>query len=153
MGTSRSNMDRTCTGDVCVRMSRCASGGSTKKVSCISRAGWSGLKLRASKLNHSDSTSGPSAISQPMPTKMSATRSCSVESGCPAAARSGGDVNGFLDEDPGIVFGFEHCGPVGERLVDPAAGSTHQLSGERLLVLGQAADLAVGKAERGLLTA
>ena len=89
-GSSRSSMERTCTGEVWVRSSRCASGGSTKNVSCISRAGWSGLKFRALKLNHSDSTSGPSAISQPMPTKMSETRSCSVERGWRARRGGGG---------------------------------------------------------------
>ena len=64
-----------------MRSSRWASAGATKKVSCISRAGWSGAKLRESKLNHSDSSSGPSAISQPMPTKISETRSIVSESG------------------------------------------------------------------------
>lgn len=53
-----------------------------------------------------------------------------------AAAWGCGDVNGFLHQDPGVVLGFEHRGALGERLVDPAAGGTHQLSGERLLVLG-----------------
>src|SRR5665647_349680 len=41
----------------------------------VRRAGWSAPRLSASKLNHSDSTSGPSAISQPMATKMSPMRS------------------------------------------------------------------------------
>lgn len=58
-----------------------ASAGSTKKVSCMARAGWSGPKLRVSKLNHSLSTSGPSAISQPSPTKMSLTRSTMADTG------------------------------------------------------------------------
>ncbi|MDQ0732652.1 hypothetical protein QFZ57_003446 [Arthrobacter sp. B1I2] len=70
-----------------------------------------------------------------------------------ATARGGGDVNGFLDQDPGVVLGFQHRGPVGERLVDPAAGGAHQLSGERFLVLGQPANFTVGKAQRRLLTA
>ena len=65
-----------------MRSTRCASGGSTKKVSCSSRAGWSGLKLRESKLYHSDSTSGPSATSQPMATNVSPTRSMRLVSGC-----------------------------------------------------------------------
>ena len=57
---------RACTGEVCVRSTRPLSGGSTKNVSCICRAGWSGSKFSASKLNHSASTSGPSATSQPI---------------------------------------------------------------------------------------
>src|SRR4051794_7213067 len=93
-GTPRSSRARTCTGLVCVRSSRPFSGGSTKKVSCIWRAGWSGSKLSASKLNHSASTSGPSATSQPMPTKTSVMRSVMVSSGwrAPGAVRSTGSV-------------------------------------------------------------
>ena len=66
-GSGRVSIARTCTGDVWVRSTTpdcCApSGPATKIVSCISRAGWSGGKLSASKLYHSASTSGPSAIS------------------------------------------------------------------------------------------
>ncbi len=50
-------------GDVCVRSTTPLSGEATKKVSCIVRAGWSGGTLSASKLTHSASTSGPSAMS------------------------------------------------------------------------------------------
>ncbi len=64
-GGSRSSIDRTCTGLVCVRITRCRATGSTKNVSCICRAGWSTSKFSASKLNHSCSSSGPSAISHP----------------------------------------------------------------------------------------
>ena len=62
---------RACTGEVWVRSTVPASGSPTNRVSCIVRAGWSGMKLRASKLSHSASSSGPSATSQPMATKTS----------------------------------------------------------------------------------
>ena len=77
-----------------MRSTRPASGGSTKNVSCIWRAGWSGPKLSASKLNHSASISGPSATSQPWPTKWSAICSCSSWSGCraPCGVRCAGSV-------------------------------------------------------------
>ena len=59
-----------CTGEVWVRSTMpdlvpggASGGGATNRVSCISLAGWSGRKLSASKLYHSASTSGPSAIS------------------------------------------------------------------------------------------
>ena len=68
-------MVRACTGEVWVRSTTWWSAGSVQKVSCIVRAGWSGPRLRASKLSHSASTTGPSAISQPMATKMSAISS------------------------------------------------------------------------------
>ncbi len=47
----------------------------TNSVSDSPRAGWSALMLRASKLSHSASASGPSAISQPMATNTSLIRS------------------------------------------------------------------------------
>ncbi len=53
----------------------------------MARAGWSGGKFSASKLNHSLSSSGPSFTCQPMPTKMSAMRSSSMVSGWRAPAR------------------------------------------------------------------
>ena len=58
------------------------------------RAGWSGPRFMASKLSHSASTSGPSAISQPIATKMSATCSEIVVSGCrePTGSTSDGSV-------------------------------------------------------------
>ena len=65
-GSGLVSMARICTGEVCVRSTRpdrAPSGPATKNVSCISRAGWSGGKFSASKLYHSASTSGPSAIS------------------------------------------------------------------------------------------
>ena len=45
---------RICTGDVWVRSTTPESGDSTKNVSCIDRAGWSGPRFSASKLCHSD---------------------------------------------------------------------------------------------------
>ena len=66
-GSGRVSMDRICTGEVCVRSTTpdrsAPPGPRTKNVSCISLAGWSGGKFSASKLNHSASTSGPSATS------------------------------------------------------------------------------------------
>ena len=66
-GSGRVSMARIWTGEVCVRSTMPEdadpSGAATNRVSCISRAGWSGGKLSASKLYHSASTSGPSAIS------------------------------------------------------------------------------------------
>ncbi len=56
--------------------------------------GWSGPRLRASKLSHSASSTGPSATSQPMATKMSAISSEPVVTGCraPSGTRSVGSV-------------------------------------------------------------
>ncbi len=71
-GGGPASMVRTCTGEVCERSTRLPlpagalpagapleAGASTKKVSCMSRAGWSAGVLRASKLFHSVSTQGP----------------------------------------------------------------------------------------------
>ena len=96
-GSGRVSRARICTGEVCVRSTTPEwppSGPATKIVSCISRAGWSGGKFSASKLYHSASTSGPSAISYPMPTNTSASRSPTVVTGClaPAGCRSQGRV-------------------------------------------------------------
>jgi len=95
-GRSRSRSVRACTGDVWVRSTRWepAPSSSTKNVSCIWRAGWSGPKLSASKLNHSCSSSGPSAISQPIEVKKSETSSMSAFSGWrePRGRRSAGVV-------------------------------------------------------------
>ncbi len=66
-GSGRVSMARICTGEVCVRSTRpesaVPSGAATNIVSYCSRAGWSGGKFSASKLFHSASISGPSAIS------------------------------------------------------------------------------------------
>jgi hypothetical protein len=70
----------------------------------------------------------------------------------PTTARGCRDVNGLLDQDAGVVLGFELSGAVRERLVNTSARRTHQLSGGGLLVLGQASDPTVGQAERRLLT-
>ena len=51
-----------------------------------------GRELSASKLSHSDSTSGPSAISQPIATKMSSTRSETSSIGCRAPSGRRGDA-------------------------------------------------------------
>ena len=56
-------MARIWIGEVCVRRTTPLSADSTKKVSCIVRAGWSGGTFSASKFTHSASTSGPSAMS------------------------------------------------------------------------------------------
>ncbi len=62
-GSGRDSSARTCTGEVWVRSTLPDSVLSTKNVSCSERAGWSGAMFNASKLNHSPSSSGPSAIS------------------------------------------------------------------------------------------
>ncbi len=68
-----------------------------------------------------------------------------------AAARGGGDVDGFLDEDAcGFGF-FQHHGAGGQGLVDPSAGAAHELAGDGLFRLVQLADLAVGQRQRRLL--
>ena len=93
-----------------MRSTRPLSAGSTNSVSCSSRAGWSPPKFSASKLNHSCSTSGPSATSQPIATKTSATRSEIVVSGWRApTGRRGqdGDVDGLLDQHPGVALVLE----------------------------------------------
>ena len=63
-------------------------------MSCMVRAGWSFLKFSASKFSQPDSTSGPSATSQPIPTNTSAMRSASWVSGwrAPRGWRSHGSV-------------------------------------------------------------
>jgi hypothetical protein len=66
-------------------------------------------------------------------------------------AGGGSDVNCLFQQDPGVVFRFQLCRAVRERLVNTSAGRTHQLPGDGLLVLGQLSDFAVGEAERGLL--
>ena len=93
-GSSRVSSERTCTGEVWVRRTRPLPSGSTNSVSCISRAGWSPPKLSASKLNHSCSTSGPSATSQPIAMKTSQISSWTVVSGCraPIGSRGGTTV-------------------------------------------------------------
>ena len=77
-------MVRTCTGEVWVRSTSPPLSGPTNNVSCMVRAGWSGMKLSASKLSHSASSSGPSATSQPMPTKTSSIRLIRAVIGCTA---------------------------------------------------------------------
>ena len=81
-------MVRICTGEVCERRIRPPS---TKKVSCMSRAGWSGGVLSASKLFHSVSIHGPVRTSKPRPRKIvsisrrTRVSGCSVPSGAPRA--------------------------------------------------------------------
>ena len=53
----------------------------------MARAGWSLGKFSASKLNHSASSSGPCATSQPIATKTSSIRAITVEIGMPGAGR------------------------------------------------------------------
>ena len=143
---------------------RCACAGprrsppsSTKNVSCIVRAGWSGPRLSASKLSHSASTSGPSATSQPIATKTSAMRSCMVVSGWRAPAGAAvvrqRDVDGLLDQHPVVALGLELGLPV-PRAPGPtrAARLADALAGLGLGLRGQRADLAVGQGERAAVT-
>ena len=75
----------------------------------MARAGWSFGKFSASKLNHSASSSGPCATSQPIATKTSSIRAITVEIGMPGAGRvpvvGQGDVDGFLGQHPGVPLG------------------------------------------------
>ena len=101
----RSSIVRTCTGEVWVRSTRPrVRRTSTKNVSCIVRAGWSGPMLSASKLNHSASTSGPSATSQPIATNTSADPLDQAGERVPGPARAAvarqRDVDGLLDQHP-----------------------------------------------------
>ena len=116
------------------------------------RAGWSGPRLRASKLSHSASTTGPSATSQPIATKTSAMRSEPVVSGCRAPrGRAVGrqrDVDGLLDQHPLLVLGLEHRLAGGERLVDRAPRLADPLAGLLARLRRQRADLAVGQRQR-----
>ena len=59
--------------------------GFRKKVSCISRAGWRGGKLRPVKLWKSSSMSGPSATAKPISAKMAIISSITCMVGCTAA--------------------------------------------------------------------
>ncbi len=70
MGGCVCSISRVCTEEVCVRRSTSKGSREMKKVSCMSRAGWSGGKLRLSNTCQSSSISGPSAIVKPMPAKM-----------------------------------------------------------------------------------
>ena len=94
-----------------MRRTRPPSAGSTKKVSCIWRAGWSLPRLSASKFIHSDSTSGPSTTSQPIPTKASIEPFLGQLQRVPGAGRAAvhrpGDVDGLLDEDPPVALVLE----------------------------------------------
>jgi len=83
MGGFVFSMILTCTEDVWVRKRTSLPSAlfSMKKVSCISRAGWSGVKLRAEKLCQSSSISGPSAIVNPMRAKMSMIRLSTIDNG------------------------------------------------------------------------
>ena len=83
-GGGPASMVRICTGEVCERRMRPPS---TKKVSCMSRAGWSGGVLSASKLFHSVSISGPVRTSKPMPRKISSISMRTRVSGCSVPAR------------------------------------------------------------------
>ena len=103
-------------------------------------------------MSHSASTTGPSATSQPIATKMSSISSAPVVSGCREprgrAVDRQRDVDGLLDQHPLLVLGLEHLGPGGERLVDRAAGLADPLAGLLAGLRRQRADLAVGQRER-----
>ena len=146
-------MVRIWTGEVWVRSTTPESSEPTQKVSWLDRAGWSGGMLSASKLNHSASTSGPSATSKPIATNRSAMRSVRVVSGCRAPAGDPvpgqRDVDGLLDEHPGVALGLELGLPGGQRLGDGAAGGAHPLAGLRLGGRRQRPDLAVGQGQGG----
>ena len=93
-----------------------------------------GGMFSASKLSHSASTSGPSATSQPIPTKTSATRSWIKRQRVPATGRlpvpGQRDVDRLLDQHPLVTLGLElrpaarrtPPGSRSQRVVDPTAG-------------------------------
>ena len=95
-----------------MRSTRWCSAGSVQNVSCMVRAGWSGPRLRASKLSHSASTTGPSATSQPIATNTSAMSLGHHRDRVAGAARCAvpreGDVDGLLDQHPLLGLGLEH---------------------------------------------
>ncbi len=70
---------------------------STKRVSLVPRAGWSGPRLRASKFSHSPSACGPSAISQPIAMNTSPIRSISAVIGCGAPSGAISTGQGDID--------------------------------------------------------
>ena len=72
---------RVCTDEVWVR-SKMSGERWMKKVSCMSRAGWSSAKFRAENTCQSSSISGPSAIEKPNRAKMSQISFFTSESGC-----------------------------------------------------------------------
>ncbi len=83
---------RTCTGLVWVRstLRSPAASGVRKKVSCSSRAGWRGGKLRAVKLWKSSSMSGPSASAKPISAKIATISSITCITGWTQPLRWGG---------------------------------------------------------------
>ena len=146
-------MVRAWTGEVWVRRTSAWSSGSVQNVSCMVRAGWSGPRLRASKLSHSASMTGPSATSQPMPTKMSAISSEPVVIGCraPAGARSVGRVTSTVSSTSirsSASASSTSCRAASAWL-DGAARLADALAGLLAALRRQRADLAVGQGQRG----
>ena len=145
-------MVRAWTGEVWVRSTRWLSAGSVQNVSCMVRAGWSGPRLRASKLSHSASRTGPSATSQPIATKMSAISSEPVVTGCraPAGTRSVGSVTSTVSSASirSSCSASSSACRAGERLLDGAAGLADALAGLLARLRRQRADLAVGQRQR-----
>ena len=132
-----------------MRRTRPPSAGSTKKVSCIWRAGWSLPRLSASKFIHSDSTSGPSTTSQPIPTKASIEPFLGQLQRVPGAGRAAvhrpGDVDGLLDEDPPVALLLELGLAARVRAAERGLRRAHPLAGLRLGARGQGPDLALGQ--------
>ena len=143
---------RACTGEVWVRSTRWSSAGSVQNVSCMVRAGWSGPRLRASKLSHSASSTGPSATSQPMATKMSAISSEPVVSGCraPVGTRSVGRVTSTVSSTSircSCSASSSSC-RLRERLLHGPARLADALAGLLARLRRQRPDLAVGQGQR-----
>ena len=91
-------------------------------VSNMSRAGWAGGMLSASKLYQSDSASGPSATVKPMPTKTSSNSARAWETRCrwPRAGERedlGGDHFGQVK-----AVGAQRCGALGLGQLGPSRG-------------------------------
>ena len=118
--------------------------------------GGPGARLRASKLSHSASTSGPSATSQPIATKTSLD---ALLHGREGVARARGaavvrqrHVDGLLDQHPVVALGLELGLAVLDRGPHRAARLSDALAGLGLGLRGQRADLAVGQGERAAVT-
>ena len=130
--------------------------GAMWKVSDSLRAGWSGGKFSASKLNCSVSTSGPSASSQPIATKVSAMCSARMVIGCRApiglAGRGQGDVDGLGHQHRRVAFGAQYRQTLVVAALGVAAGDVDQLAGLGAVLLGQAGQRLAGQRQRRAVT-
>ena len=94
-------------------------------------------KFSESKLNHSCSISGPSAISQPIATKKSATSSIRVSKGVASSHRATRSrqrhVHGLLDQHTSLMLSGENGLARLERVSQSLARLSKVLTGETAL--------------------